>query len=98
MGGFLCASGTAAVRAIAANAEGGPPYRRTTPRGSFGADRAELVGGVPGGPARGVASAPFPPPRGRTGFPATAEGSDPEIRAAFTPLAWYDPRTGRPRP
>jgi hypothetical protein len=95
--GLLCAFGIAAVLAIAASAEGGPPYRRTTPRGSFGADGAELVVGVPGGRAWGIESALIPVPDERTGFHATVEVSDPEIREAFIRVAWYDRATGRPR-
>ena len=56
---------------LSASADGGPPYRRTTPRGSFGADGALLVVGVPGGRAWGIESALMPVPGERTGFRAT---------------------------
>jgi hypothetical protein len=94
---LLCALGVAAVLAIAASAEGGPPYRRTTPRGSFGTDGPELVVGVPGGRAWGIESALIPVPDERTGLRATVEVSDPEVREAFIRVAWYDRATGRPR-
>ena len=95
--GVLCALGLATVLAVAANAEGGPPYRRTTPRGSFGTDGAELVVGVPGGRAWGIESALLPVPPGHTAFSATVEVSDPAVREAFVRIAWYDRSTGRPR-
>jgi hypothetical protein len=80
-----------------ASAGGGPPYRRTTPRGSFGADGPELLVGVPGGRAWGIESALIPVPEERTGFRATLEVSDPLVREAFVRIAWYDRATGRPR-
>jgi len=95
--GLLCALGVAAALAVAASAEGGPPYRRTTPRGSFGIDGPELVVGVPGGRAWGIESALIPVPGERTGFRASIEVSDPEVREAFIRVAWYDQATGRPR-
>ncbi|MEK6224731.1 MAG: hypothetical protein AABM40_00390 [Chloroflexota bacterium] len=95
--GLLCALGVAAVLSVVVSAGGGPPYRRTTPRGSFGADGPELVVGVPGGRAWGIESALIPVPDERTGLRATIEVSDPEIREAFVRVAWYDHATGRPR-
>src|SRR5207245_6988678 len=86
-----------AALAVSASAEGGPPYRRTTPRGSFGTEGPELVVGVPGGRAWGIESALIPVPDQRIGFRATIEVSDPEIREAFIRVAWYDRATGRPR-
>jgi hypothetical protein len=83
--------------ALTASADGGPPYRRTTPRGSFGADGPELVIGVPGGRAWGIESALIPVPQGPTAFRATLEVSDPEVREAFVRVAWYDRAIGRPR-
>jgi hypothetical protein len=94
---FLCAVGIAAALAASASADGGPPYRRTTPRGSFGQEGPKLVVGVPGGRAWGIESALIPVPEGRTGFRATVEVSDPEIREAFIRVAWYQRATGRPR-
>jgi hypothetical protein len=94
---FLCAVGIAAALAASASADGGPPYRRTTPRGSFGQEGPELVVGVPGGRAWGIESALIPVPEGRIGFRATVEVSDPEIREAFIRVAWYQRATGRPR-
>src|SRR2546425_13379969 len=87
-----------AVVGLSASADDGPPYRRTTPRGSFGTDGPELVVGVPGGRAWGIESALIPLPDQRTGFRATVEGSDPKVREAFIRDAWYDRATGRPRP
>lgn len=81
----------------AVSADGGPPYRRTTPRGSFGIDGPELLVGVPGGRAWGIESALIPVPTGRTGLRATIEVSDPDVREAFVRVAWYDRDTGRPR-
>lgn len=95
--GLLCALGVAVVLSVVVSADGGPPYRRTTPRGSFGADGPELVVGVPGGRAWGIESALIPVPDQRTGFRATVEVSDPEIREAFVRVAWYDQAIGRPR-
>ena len=95
--GLLFALGIAAVVAAAANADGGPPYRRTTPRGSFGTDGTELVVGIPGGRAWGIESALLPVPPGHTAFSATVEVSDPAVREAFVRIAWYDRDTGRPR-
>src|SRR5437773_9055575 len=86
-----------AALAVSASAEGGPPYRRTTPRGSFGTDGPELVVGVPGGRAWGIESALIPVPDERTAFRATVEVSDPEVREAFVRVAWYDRANGRPR-
>jgi hypothetical protein len=94
---LLCALGVAATLVAAASADGGPPYRRTTPRGSFGTDGPELVVGVPGGRAWGIESALIPVPTERTGFRATIEVRDPEVREAFVRVAWYDRATGRPR-
>ena len=94
---FLCAFGLMAALSVSASAEGGPPYRRTTPRGSFGADGPELVVGVPGGRAWGIESALIPVPDQHTGFRATVEVSDPKVREAFIRVAWYDRATGRPR-
>ena len=93
----LCGLVVTAALAFSASAEGGPPYRRTTPRGSFGADGPELVVGVPGGRAWGIESALIPVPEQRAGFRATVEVSDPEVREAFIRVAWYDRATGRPR-
>jgi hypothetical protein len=95
--GIFCALGVAAVLAVVVSADGGPPYRRTTPRGSFGADGPDLVVGVPGGRAWGIESALIPVPDERTGLRATIDVSDPEIREAFVRVAWYDKATGRPR-
>jgi hypothetical protein len=94
---LFCAFAVAAALAVAASAEGGPPYRRTTPRGSFGTDGPELVVGVPGGRAWGIESALIPVPVERSGFRAMIEVSDPEVREAFIRVAWYDQATGRPR-
>ena len=94
---LLCAIGLAAAVAASASADGGPPYRRTTPRGSFGTDGPELVVGVPGGRAWGIESALIAVPDERSGFRATIEVSDPEVREAFIRVAWYDRGTGRPR-
>ncbi len=95
--GLLCALGVAAVLSVVVSADGGPPYRRTTPRGSFGTDGPELVVGVPGGRAWGIESALIPVSDERTGLRVTVEVSDPEIREAFIRIAWYDQATGRPR-
>jgi hypothetical protein len=94
---LLCALGVAAALSLLASADGGPPYHRTTPRGSFGADGAQLLIGVPGGRAWGIESALIPVPDQRTGLRATIEVSDPEVREAFVRVAWYDRATGRPR-
>jgi hypothetical protein len=94
---LVCALVVAAALSLLARAEGGPPYHRTTPRGSFGAEGVELVVGVPGGRAWGIESALIPVPDQRTGFHATVEVSDPEVREAFIRVAWYDRTTGRPR-
>src|SRR5256885_15935451 len=82
---------------MAASADGGPPYRRTTPRGSFGEAGAELLVGVPGGRAWGIESALLPVPDQRSGFRATVEVRDSEVREAFIRVAWYDRATGRPK-
>ncbi len=94
---LVCALGLVATLSFLASADGGPPYRRTTPRGSFGADGAGLVVGVPGGRAWGIESALIRVPDQRTGFRATVDVSDPEVREAFVRVAWYDHATGRPR-
>jgi len=86
-----------ALLGLAASADDGPPYRRTTPRGSFGAYGPELIVGVPGGRAWGMESALIPVPEGQTGFRATVEVRDPEVREAFVRVAWYDRASGRPR-
>ena len=91
----LLALSIAALAAVAS--ADGPPYRRTTPRGSFGSDGPDLVVGVPGGRAWGIESALIPVPPGRAGLTASIEVSDPEIREAFVRVAWYDKATGRPR-
>lgn len=93
----LCAIGVAAALAFSANAESGPPYRRTTPRGSFGEVGPALAVGVPGGRAWGIESALIPVPDQLSGFRATVEVSDGEVREAFVRVAWYDRATGRPR-
>lgn len=74
-----------------------PPYRRTTPRGSFGRDGPELVIGVPGGRAWGIESALVPVPQPGSTFIATIEVDDPTVREAFVRVAWYDRATGRPK-
>jgi hypothetical protein len=94
---LLCSLGLVAAISLSANAEGGPPYRRTTPRGSFGANGDELVVGVPGGRAWGIESALIAVPDERSGVRATIEVSDAEVREAFIRVAWYDRATGRPR-
>lgn len=86
-----------ALLGLSASADDGPPYRRTTPRGSFRADGPDLVIGVPGGRAWGIESALIPVPQVPTGFRARLEVSDPEVREAFVRVAWYDRATGRPR-
>jgi hypothetical protein len=96
--GLLSSLLAAAILGTSADAEGGgPPYRRTTPRGSFGVIGPELVVGVPGGRAWGIESALIPVPGGRSAFSATVEVSDAEVREAFVRVAWYDRATGRPR-
>ena len=95
--GSLAGIVAAAVLAFAASADGGPPYRRTTPRGSFGENGAELLVGVPGGRAWGIESALIPVPDERSGFRATVEVRDAEVREAFIRVAWYDRATGRPK-
>ena len=85
------------VLGVVARADGGPPYHRTTPRGSFGADGPALLVGVPGGRAWGIESALIPVPETRSGFRATIEIADPLVREAFVRVAWYDRATGRPR-
>jgi hypothetical protein len=94
---LLCALGVLGALTVGANAEGGPPYRRTTPRGSFGVVGPELVVGVPGGRAWGIESALILVPADRTAFRAEIEVSDPQVREAFVRVAWYDRATGRPR-
>jgi hypothetical protein len=94
---LLWTLGVLGALAGAANAEGGPPYRRTTPRGSFGMVGPELVVGVPGGRAWGIESALIPVPEQRTAFRAAIEVSDPQVREAFVRVAWYDRATGRPK-
>ena len=94
---ILVAVAAMAMLGLSASAYGGPPYRRTTPRGSFGADGALLVVGVPGGRAWGIESALIPVPGERTGFRAIVEVRDPEVREAFVRVAWYDRASGRPR-
>src|SRR3989442_15779406 len=94
---LLCALGVLTALALSASADDGPPYRRTTPRGSFGADGPELLVGVPGGRAWGIESALIPVPEGQTGFRTTVEVSNPEAREAFVRVAWYDRASGRPR-
>lgn len=86
-----------AILGVSASADAGPPYRRTTPRGSFGTVGAELVVGVPGGRAWGIESALIPVAAERSAFRATVEVRDPEVREAFVRVAWYDSATGRPR-
>jgi hypothetical protein len=86
-----------AALAVSVSADEGPPYRRTTPRGSFGTDGPELLVGVPGGRAWGVESALIPVPDQHSGFTATVEVADSEVREAFIRVAWYDRTTGRPR-
>jgi len=93
----VCGLVVAAALASLASADSGPPYRRTTPRGSFGEDGPELLVGVPGGRAWGIESALLPVPDGRAEFRATVEVGDPEVREAFIRVAWYDRATGRPR-
>jgi hypothetical protein len=95
--GVFCALGVATMLSVVVSADGGPPYRRTTPRGSFGTDGPELIVGVPGGRAWGIESVLIPVPNERTGLRATIEVSDTEIREAFVRVAWYDKATGRPR-
>jgi hypothetical protein len=97
LAGLLGALGVAVALSALVNADGGPPYRRTTPRGSFGIDGPALVVGVPGGRAWGIESALIPIPDQRTGLRATVEVSDPEIREAFIRVAWYHEASGRPR-
>jgi hypothetical protein len=94
---LLCSLLAATILGTSADAEGGPPYRRTTPRGSFGMVGPELVVGVPGGRAWGIESALIPVPGERTAVRAEIEVSDPEVREAFVRVAWYDRATGRPR-
>jgi hypothetical protein len=93
----LLGAAIVATLAISASAEPGPPYRRTTPRGSFGVDGPQLVVGVPGGRAWGIESGLIPVPAQRSAFQARIEVSDPEVREAFVRIAWYDRATGRPR-
>ena len=94
---LLGAASIAASLAFSANADEGPPFRRTTPRGSFGVAGPELVVGVPGGRAWGIESALIPVPAERTAFRAEVEVSDRDVREAFVRVAWYDRATGRPR-
>lgn len=93
----LCSLLAVTILGNSAVAEGGPPYRRTTPRGSFGVVGPELLVGVPGGRAWGIESALIPVPEVRSAFRAEIEVSDPEVREAFVRVAWYDRATGRPR-
>jgi hypothetical protein len=93
----LCGLVVTAALAASASAEAGPPYRRTTPRGSFGENGPQLVVGVPGGRAWGIESALTRVPDQPSGFHATIEVIDPEVREAFVRVAWYDRATGRPR-
>lgn len=74
-----------------------PPFRRTTPRGSFGREGPELLVGIPGGRAWGIESALIPVPADGSSFVARVEVSDPAVREAFVRVAWYDRATGRPR-
>jgi len=97
MAALFCGLVVAAALAIQASADSGPPYRRTTPRGSFGEDGPKLLVGVPGGRAWGIESALLPVPDERAEFRATVEVGDPEVREAFIRVAWYDRATGRPR-
>ena len=60
-------------------------------------DGPELLVGVPGGRAWGIESDLIAVPEERSGFRATVEVADPEVREAFIRVAWYDRATGRPR-
>jgi len=53
--------------------------------------------GVPGGRAWGIESALIPVPDRGSGFHATVEVRDPEVREAFIRVAWYDRATRRPK-
>lgn len=85
-----------ALLASAANADD-LPFRRTTPRGSFGRDGPDLLVGVPGGRAWGIESPLTPIPVLRSALTARLQVDDPEVREAFVRIAWYDRAEGRPR-
>jgi hypothetical protein len=82
---------------LVALADGDPPFRRTTPRGSFGRDGPVLVVGVPGGRAWGIESGLIPVPAIGTAMHVTMSVEDPAVREAFVRIAWYDRATGRPK-
>ena len=82
---------------LVAAADDGPPFHRTTPRGSFGRDGPALLVGVPGGRAWGVESELRPAPAAGSDLWVTVEVRDPAVREAFVRIAWYDRGTGRPR-
>ena len=77
-----------------AAADDGPPFHRTTPRGSFGRDGPALLVGVPGGRAWGVESELRPAPAAGSDLWVTVEVRDPAVREAFVRIALVRPRHG----
>lgn len=85
------------VARVALADDGGPHFRRTTPRASLEAAGSALVIGVPGGRAWGIESELRPlPPDGTTLFVRLAV-IDEAVREAFVRVAYYASATQRTR-
>ena len=85
------------LSSVAAADDGGPRFRRTTPRGSLEDAHGALVIGVPGGRAWGIESELRPlPPAGTTLF-VRLSVTDDDVREAFVRVAYYSSVTRRTR-
>ena len=81
---------------LAAQAEDGTTFRRTTPRAPLQVTADELRFGIPSGRAWGLESRLIPIGRGAS-VALDLGVDDGTVREAFVRIAWYDRDEGRPR-
>ena len=84
------------VGAIAAHAEDGTTFRRTTPRAPIEVSADEIAFGIPAGRAWGLESRLIPV-RGGASVALDLGVEDGLVSEAFVRIAWYDRGEGRPR-
>ena len=85
------------LSSVAAADDGGPRFRRTSPRGSLGEANGALVIGIPGGRAWGIESELRPLPPAGTTLYVRLTVTDDDVREAFVRVAYYSSLAGRTR-
>ncbi len=94
---LLCVAAILGPACPALADDGGPTFRRTTPRATFDDAGSVLVIGVPGGRAWGIESELRALPPAGTTLVVRLAVTDDAVREAFVRIAYYGSVTARTR-